>query len=162
MKAYSVLEPPQHSGDVAEHAERFVFVRDGFSLPAFLFTLFWMLWHRMWLVFGAYVGCLLTLELGIRAIGASVGIRILSWLLLHLLIGFEASTLRRLTLLRAGWRDLGVVVADDIEAAERRFFSTWAPKAHEQSQSPPSATPRVRMSQDNDVIGLFPKPGVNR
>ena len=33
--------------------------------------------------------------------------------------------MRRWTLARRGWKNLGVVVGDDLEAAERRFFDAW-------------------------------------
>ena len=45
--------------------------------------------------------------------------------LIALLIGFEGPTLRRWTLARRGWINHGVVVADDEESAERRFFDAW-------------------------------------
>ena len=46
-------------------------------------------------------------------------------LLLALLVAIEAATLQRWTLAWGGWTDLGAVVGDDLEAAERRFFSAW-------------------------------------
>ena len=46
---YSVFEPPERGGDAADHMERFMFVRDGFSFAAFLFGPLWFLWHRLWL-----------------------------------------------------------------------------------------------------------------
>ena len=46
--------------------------------------------------------------------------------LFALLIGFEAATLRRFTLARRRrWRNVGIVVGDDLELAERRFFDAW-------------------------------------
>ena len=38
MSVYTVHEPPQRMADDAVNAERFVFVRDGFSFWAFLFA----------------------------------------------------------------------------------------------------------------------------
>ena len=46
-------------------------------------------------------------------------------LLIALLMGFEAASLQRWTLSRRKWRQLDIVVADDEEAAERRFFDRW-------------------------------------
>ena len=37
------------------HATRFAFVRDGFHFWAFLLTPFWLLRHRLWLEFIAYL-----------------------------------------------------------------------------------------------------------
>jgi hypothetical protein len=93
-------------------------------------------------------------------VSAAVGV------LLALLLGFEAATLRRWTLTRRRWRNVGVVVADDIETAERRFFDAWV-KDHGHPAAPPppavSAMPVMRMSpQNSDVVGLFPEPGASR
>ena len=54
MTVYTVHEPPMQAADA--DPERFRFVRDGFSLWAFLLTPLWMLCHRLWLVFAFYVG----------------------------------------------------------------------------------------------------------
>jgi hypothetical protein len=163
MKVYSVWEPPAHGGTAADRAERFVFVYDGFSAAAFVFAPIWLLWHRLWLALIAYACVAAALGVGLRAIGASAAIRALIWVLLHLLIGFEASSIWRSSLRRRGWRDLDVVVADDLEAAERRFFSSWVLKTNERGSAPsPPSTALPRMPQTTDVVGLFPKPGANR
>ena len=58
MPVYTVHEPPpRDSDDAADAADRFVFVRDGFSFWAFLFAPLWMLWHRLWLVLLALRRC---------------------------------------------------------------------------------------------------------
>ena len=46
--------------------------------------------------------------------------------LLAILLGFEASSLERWSLSRGGWRQLDIVVGDDLDAAERRFFERWS------------------------------------
>ena len=51
MPVYTVYEPPlRKSDEAADAADRFVFVRDKFSMWAFLFGPFWMIWRRLWLV----------------------------------------------------------------------------------------------------------------
>ena len=158
MKVYSVWEPPADRRTAGDRAERFVFVHDGFSTSAFVFAPLWLLWHRLWLALIAY-GCVAaTLGVGFRSAGASAAV----WVLLHFLIGFESATLWRSSLRRRGWRELDVVVADDLEAAERRFFSSWALKSSDKGRQASPSTALPRMSQSTDVIGLFPKPGANR
>ena len=49
--------------------------------------------------------------------------------MLAFLIGLEAATLRRRKLLWWRWRDAGIVVADDLVAAEQRFFDRWVARA---------------------------------
>lgn len=45
MASFSVFAPP--GAQMAP--EKIVFLRDGFSTPAFLFGPFWLLWKRAWL-----------------------------------------------------------------------------------------------------------------
>ena len=86
---------------------------------------------------------------------------------LDLLVGFEAATLRRFALARRRWKNLGIVVGDDLETAERRFFETWVRDAGLDGGWPPSSTQRAAAMpailrpgrSGREVIGLFPHPG---
>jgi hypothetical protein len=163
MPAYTAHEPPLKSDDAPPDPERFVFVRDGFSLWAFLFGPLWMLRHRMWLVLLGYVTLIAILQGVLFLLGASGTVRAGVGLLLAILTGIEAGTLRRFTLARRGWTHAGVVIGDDVELAERRFFDTWIksePGAVAASQ--PIAPPLHTPPDSTDVIGLFPKPGAPR
>jgi len=106
-----------------------------------------------------YIVVLAALAAGLHLIGSRGGIGTWAGLLLAFLIGLEAASLRRWTFMRAGWKDRGVVVADDLEAAERRFFIGWTPTTS--SLPPRSPAARLRPA-GNDVVGLFPQPGANR
>jgi hypothetical protein len=81
-----------------------------------------------------------------------------------LLIGLEAGSLWRWTLTRRGWKNLGVVVGDDMESAERRFFAAWAssPTYAPPASAPPPAPSRAARADDSSIIGLFPQPGAPR
>ena len=160
MTVYTVHEPPMQAADV--DPERFRFVRDGFSLWAFLLTPLWMLCHRLWLVFTLYVGGVVVLLGVLWAVGASPGVRLFVLALVSLLAGFEAASLRRWTLGRRGWTDLGVVVATDLESAERRFFDTWVGRETTRPSLPIAAPPTLRAAKTDEVIGLFPEPGARR
>ena len=163
MPAYTVHEPPPRDGaDAAAAADRFVFVRDKFSLWAFLFSPFWMIWRGLWLVLVLYIVAMVLLQVGLWAVGAPTGVRFTVGVLIALLIGFEGPSLRRWTYNRRGWINHGVVVADDEETAERRFFDSWigrdvkpAPAA---AVSPVSAAPYRTAADPPPVIGLFPEP----
>src|ERR1700756_4266590 len=121
MAVYTVHEPPMREESTPD-PERFVFVRDGFSFTAFVFGPVWMLWHRMWLIFFGYVIVAGILEIALRGVGASSGATSLVGFLFALLIGFEAPTLRRFALRRRKWSNLGIIVGDNLESAEQRFF----------------------------------------
>jgi hypothetical protein len=122
--------------------ERFVFVRDGFSFWAFLFGPLWMLRHRMWLAFFCFVAVVGLMEFGLRRLGLSGGVIVIVGLLLALLIGFESGTLRRFTLARRKWANVGVIVGDDLESAERRFFDAWGRREMQANGVPQAGAPR--------------------
>ena len=155
MSIYTVhMRPSSQEPD----PDRFVFIRDGFSFWAFLLPPIWMLRHRLWLVLVGYMCVAISLAALLYFLGASFAISAAAGLLLSLLVGIEAATLRRLTLNRRGWNDLGIVVADDLEAAERRFFDAWV-KGEPLLISPPKDVPRTRPTAASEIIGLFPQPG---
>ena len=171
MAIYTVHEPPSRAGATsAPEPERFVFVRDGFSFAALLFGPLWMLRHRMWLVLLGY-GVVVTALSLVLQLNASAAVGPIVWALVALLLGFEAGTLRRFTLSRRGFRNIGIVVGDDLELAERRFFDAWACNdswARNDCSAPaapsgaPALTPAPRMPRSTpDVLGLFPEPGAS-
>jgi hypothetical protein len=171
MSVYTVHEPPRRAADDPPDWERFAFVRDGFSMWAFLLAPLWMLRHRMWLVLVGYVVVSAGLETLVKALGASGFTVTVTGLLIALLVGLEAGTLRRFTLSRRRWKNVGVVSGDDLEDAERRFFDAWVRKTAAQSPAPSAsappaagapAAPSPRLPHAQSVIGLFPEPGANR
>ncbi|HVX92166.1 MAG TPA: DUF2628 domain-containing protein [Xanthobacteraceae bacterium] len=163
MAVYSVFEPPLTGEESRAGAERFVFVRDGFSWGAFLFGPLWILWRRLWLVLLGYVILVAALGIGLVALGASGGLESAVGFILALLLGLEAASLRGWTLRRRGWREAGVVIADGIELAERRFFDarSTAERARRPIANVPPPPGRVP-GGSTDIIGLFPEPGASR
>jgi len=171
MAVFTVYEPPLRAGQRENDPARFAFVRDGFYWSAFFFAVLWMLWHRLWLALLGYFVVVVAVSLAIRAAGAPGAAAAFIALLLAILVGIEASTLRRWKLQRRGWIYLGVVVADDRDLAERRFFDAWvaapsgaawtAEPAAATTPLPPAAAPAVRpaSARQGDVLGLFPEPG---
>ncbi len=161
MPTYTVHEPPPQKGVRAE-PERFLFVRDGFYGWAFLLAPLWLLARRQWLAFVVYVIVGVAVEAALARAGLSGTAQLLAGLLIALIVGLEAGSLRRWKLERRGWRMVGFVVGDDLEDAERRFFAQWAMRPQ---PVPPPLPPEGRASLParrelgSDVIGLFPEPG---
>lgn len=164
MTVYTVHEPPLRKGEASANPERFEFVRDGFYFWAFLLGPFWMLWRRLWVVLVLYLLLWAALEAGLWLTEAGSWGHFLALLVLALLVGLEASTLRRWTLTRNGWKNVGVVVGDDAESAERRFFSAWneRPPVAAPSAPKPAQFTNYGPKPASDVIGLFPEPGGRR
>ena len=169
MSSYTVHQPPAKP-DGTTAPERFVFVRDGFAFWAFALAPFWMLRHRLWLVLIGYVVVMAAVGFGLRAIGASDTVTAVVILLVALLVGIEAATLRRFTLARRGWSNVGLVVGDDLESVERRFYDAFVAEGAEPRRTvwpaaesrPPAAAMPLLHSGASDVIGLFPQPGAPR
>jgi signal transduction histidine kinase len=143
-----------------------VLVRDGFYFWAFVFGPVWMLWRRLWLVLFLFVVAMAVVAAGFWYFRVDESVQGIVFFLLALLVGIEAASLRRWTLARKGWKNTGVVVGDDIEAAERRFFAAWIAGEGE-TPAPPPAVPaplpmRAPPHHARDVIGLFPEPGASR
>jgi hypothetical protein len=161
MAVYTVHEPPLKRYESSSDPERFAFVRDGFYFWAFVLAPLWMLRHRMWLTLIGYVAVIVVAEVALQRLGATTTVRAVVGLLLAFLVGFEAGTLRRFTLGRRGWSNVGIVVGDDRETAERRFFESWVEGGAVVSAPPPSAPPPRRPAA-SDVIGLFPEQSASR
>jgi Protein of unknown function (DUF2628) len=161
MAVYTVHEPPLKRYDSAPDPDRFVFVRDGFSFWAFVLGPVWMLRYRMWLVLVLYVALQVALQVALHRLAVAREVAVVVGLLLALLIGFEAGTLRRFTLGRRGFAAVGVIVGDDRELAEQRFFDAWV-KDTPSGPWPSTVPPSTRAAAASDVIGLFPQPRAPR
>jgi hypothetical protein len=170
MPVYTVHAPVATGADLAA-ADRFVFVRDGFHFWAAVATVIWLLLIG-WIV------VMIAIQFGLSALGASRGTIFTVDALIAVLMGFEAATLRRWTLSRRKWRQLDIVVADDEESAEHRFFERWtarqrgltndqwavdrgAPPPTRNIPGQPFSKPPPPLPQGG-IIGLFPEPGAPR
>lgn len=159
MAVYTVHQPPLRNGETAPDPDRFVLVRDGFHFWAFVFGPLWMAWRRLWLVLVLYVAALIAIEAALRYAGGGTWLRLAIALGVALLIGLEAGSLRRWTLERRGWKNVGVVVGEDVEEAERRFFAGWTGQRDAETTSAgPQAMTIPRAKPQSEVIGLFPQP----
>jgi hypothetical protein len=176
MPVYTVHAPVAGGTEAHSATDRFVFVRDGFHFWAFVFGPLWLAWHRLWLVLLGYIIVVTCGTVALSLAQASTGIRFVVTLLIALLMGFEAASLWRWTLSGRRWRQLDVVVADDEETAERRFFDRWTSNqrglSNDQSAVDRGAPPPTRdipgqafsrpPLPHSDIIGLFPQPGGSR
>ena len=151
MAAYLVLEPPE--GDAEKRAVRARLIRDGFSWLAFLFPVPWFLFHRLWIE--ALVALAATFGVAVAAelLGLGHGGTALS-LLVSLAVGLEGEALRAAALRRRGWREWGVVEAENREEAEMRYLT----EAEMPSPLPagPSSTMRGGLEP---MLGMLSYPG---
>ena len=165
MAIYTVHEPPLRKDETEPDPNRFVFVRDGFYLWGFLLTPLWMLRYRLWLVLVGYILLTIALSIALYVLRASPAVTAVASLFVAFLAGLEGGTLRRWTLARRGFRPVGIVVGDDVDSAERRFFDSWVrgdvPSASAAVPPVPPPLPHQQAS-GSGVLGLFPQPGAAR
>ena len=165
MTTYSVYEPSKPPADLAERAERLAFVKEGFSWPAFFVPFFWLIYHRMWIELVLLMVLLVSLQL---AFGLDErGEALVGWasLAVSLLFAFEANDLRTASLERRGYKLAGVASGESRDTAELSFLRTWLPQREKgaalSEPAPKRAdrveTPRTRISEGEEVIGLFPR-----
>ena len=166
MPTFTVHEPPPRKKapktESVTAPERFVFVRDGFHFWAFVLAPVWLLVRRLWLAFFIYVAVTIAVAVALKFAGLPSWVQTTAALVIALLVGLEASTIRRWTLTRRRWKNLGFVVAEDREIAERRFFGAWAdqkPSGAAPAEPTYAAPVRRGAPSSSDVIGLFPEPG---
>ena len=178
MPVYTVHAPTAHAADFRA-TDKFVFVRDGFHFWAMVLGPLWLIAKRLWLALLGWVVITVALEVAVAQFAggrlAATGVGIL----IAVLMGLEASTLQRWTYSRRKWRQLDVVVADDEETAERRFFDRFTssnnkrwtgfdPLSVDRGGPPPTRdVPGQRFSEppplpQGGIIGLFPEPGGSR
>jgi hypothetical protein len=122
MAVYTVHVPRGRWGE-RPTLDRIVFLRDGFSVAAFLLGPFWLLWRRAWLA-----ALLWTILLGgvgaLAAAGLSREAVSVLEIALGALLGFEGSRLVAWTLARRGYAETAVIVAENLEEAETSFFAS--------------------------------------
>jgi hypothetical protein len=153
--SFTVHTPPPAMGEEEIGTQ---FVPDRFVFLAFLVPWLYFLWHRLWLETLAWFVAMVAIVVAAFLAGIAPPIAFLICLIVNMLIGFEAVTLRRWKLRRSGYHDAGVVVAANREEAERAWFAerqvagTIAP--------PPPVAPAgySPVPAPQGVIGLFPEP----
>jgi uncharacterized protein DUF2628 len=176
MPVYTVHAPSSLAADFSA-TDKFVFVRDGFHFWAMVFGPLWLIWKRLWIALIGWLVVTVAFEAAVAQLGGSRLAVTAVGIIVAILTGLEASTLQRWTYSRRNWRQLDVVVADDEESAERRFFDRFTtgrrwtgydPLSVDRGSPPPTRdVPGQRFSEppplpQGGIIGSFPEPGGSR
>ena len=97
-------------------------VKEGFSWPAFFFSIIWALWCRLWLAAAGIFAAELALSGALQLLGADGPTKVVVSLAFAVLLGVFANDLKRWTLFRHGYLQVAVVTGSDRNSAERRFW----------------------------------------
>jgi len=147
MAVFTVHLPKVAAGDIVA-AEKIVFLRDGFSTPAFLFGPLWLAWKRAFLPAGLMLAVFALVFFGAGRLGLSGETGSIVTLALEILLGFEGVRLVAWSLARRGYHESAVVFGQDMEEAEEAFFYQWSQKAAPNAQAAPdSQAPAVAAGQ---------------
>lgn len=156
LTSFTVHVPPPKAGRDEDVATEFV--ADSFSWAAFLVPWLWFLWHRMWLATAAYLVLLVALMSGAALAGLSSTAGMVIGTVFNLLVGLEATNLRRRKLRWLGYQQAGVVVSRNREEAERRWFTEQAAATPSLSAAPERSVAAAKpvAPASTGIIGLFP------
>jgi Protein of unknown function (DUF2628) len=164
MKTFTLHLPRDSQPNDPAALEQAEVVADGFAWGAFFFTFLWFLVQRLWLVGFAVLIVLIAFNLGLSALDVHPVSGFFAQVLLSILIGLEANSLKRWTYARRGRPAVDLVRASDRDEAEAKAFARWlagSPQARQPISRGPGvspATPPYRGTRPEPVIGLFPEP----
>tara|TARA_R110000787_G_scaffold36855_11_gene93836 strand:- start:597 stop:986 length:390 start_codon:yes stop_codon:yes gene_type:complete len=120
VKLYTVHLPAGAGSGLAPGVEP-VLVKEGFCWPAAIFSVFWALWHRLWMLALLLLLASAAIETGLAALGADEAFRVAASLGFALFVGGTANDWRRYWLAREGYRLCDIVGARNQDDAFRRW-----------------------------------------
>ena len=145
MATYRIFVP---SGKSTEQA---VLVREGFSVAAAVFSVVWALWNRMWIIAPVIFAGLAAIAVLGGVFKVSDELLLAAQLAIGIVLGFEAENLRSWKLVRAGYRETGIVMGGNIEEAELKYFLASPSSSTNQG----GKVSRPRSGSAHDTLGLF-------
>ena len=98
------------------------FVREGFSILAFLFTFLWLWVHRAWLAGFVVLAVDALLALFQSSLGVPEYLFIAIQIAISMGVGIFGQDLYRSALERRGFTETGVATGESLEEAEMRYF----------------------------------------
>ena len=153
MRTYTLHCPEIVLRGDARGLDRAQVVPDGFSWSAFAFSVLWFVRHGLWLAAIGVLAFLAALALAGALLGLSTGAGVAIALLASVLIGLEASSLRRWTYARQGRPARDAVIAASADEAEAKAVARWLdPAAVRASANPYPVARRI----DDGPLGFFP------
>jgi len=114
----------QNENHLLREKDEIVAVKEGFCWPAFLFSLVWATFHRLWLfAFSLISFCFITL-FTLYQQGAKPNFNLIVCFGIFTLFGYLANDFRRFKLRRVGYLERGVILAPTVDAAVQRYLRT--------------------------------------
>ena len=163
MNTYTLHLPAEARPGDRDALDKAEIVKDGFSWLAFFFTALWFFFQRLWLAGLGVLAVIVAFNAGLAWLRVQPGTIFLAQILLSLLIGLEANSLKRWTYARRGRPAVDVVTASDREEAELKAFARWLDRSGARAAPAARAATAAPVYRGPEpVIGLFPDPEVRR
>ena len=153
LRTYTLHLPAIAARGDSRALDRAQIVPDGFSWNAVAFSVLWFLCYRLWLAATLTLALLVGLALLGHLLGLAPVAGLAVGLLASLLIGLEASSLRRWTYTRRGLPARDAVIAGSTDEAEAKLIARWLDPAAAARLGSGLAVGR---RAEAPVIGLFP------
>ena len=122
MKIFSVHHKSTEPALILSEGLETRFVKEGISWTAVFFTPLWLFFHRMWLVLFATLVLYAIAIIAAEAVGLDAGPALSLVLVVNIIIALEGNNLRRWTLKRAGYQEIGVVTGRSLEHVKDGFL----------------------------------------
>ena len=118
----------QNENYLLRQMDEIVAVKEGFCWPAFLFSLVWATFYRLWLFALTLMGFCSVTFFTLYQLGAAPGFNLIVCIAIFALFGYLANDFRRLKLRRAGYLERGIILAPTVDAAVQRYLRTLVPR----------------------------------
>lgn len=159
MKTFTVHHKTGDADSIITRPEQVVFVPEAFSWMAFIVPLFWLLFHRMWVVAAIFFAVFSM----VSAVGIWLGLS--SWVMvlldaaLSLFIALEGNELRRWSLERRGFKMINIISGRSKPECELEFFRRLTAEKSGPAARPASQRTPQRLADQPGEGGMFPVTG---
>jgi hypothetical protein len=116
MRIYTLHEPTDPSLEVVP-------VKEGFSWLAFLFSPVWAIWHRLWVWAIGFLAINTIVGWAMANVGLSAYSQGVVYVALALAVGWTANDLRRYNLMKRGFDETAVLLAESQEHAVELYLT---------------------------------------
>ena len=117
MRIYTVYEP----NDILSNI---VAIKEGFNWIAFLFSVLWALFNRLWLWSLGIVIANVFMGWFLIELGGDFVVQTVTFFGLALIIGWTGNDFKRQNLAKRGFREAAILLADSKETAVSRYVAT--------------------------------------
>ncbi|MCP4934971.1 MAG: DUF2628 domain-containing protein [bacterium] len=124
--SYTIYEPIEPQKELVARADELIFVKDGFSFWAMTGSVFWMIYHHLWIPLIGFIVAIGLLTGLAHLFGGVPGAGGILFVGLSIALGFLANDIRRAVLERQQYQMIGAIAGHSKIECERRFFSHWS------------------------------------